>query len=87
MIQQIVEGLEQFILVLHTRTEKGLWPIPALGIGYGDTKIIEVYDFVKAIVEDTDVYPNFDDGYQICVISDAILESAEKGEWVKVNKL
>ncbi|ARK31280.1 Gfo/Idh/MocA family protein [Halalkalibacter krulwichiae] len=66
---------------------EGLWPIPALGIGYGDTKIIEVYDFVKAIAEDTDVYPNFDDGYQICVISDAILQSAEKGEWVKVNKL
>ncbi|TWI53268.1 Gfo/Idh/MocA family protein [Halalkalibacter nanhaiisediminis] len=66
---------------------EGLWPIPALGIGYGDTKIIEVYDFAKAIVEDIDVYPNFDDGYQICVISDAILESSEKGEWVKVNKL
>ncbi|MFC0471225.1 Gfo/Idh/MocA family protein [Halalkalibacter kiskunsagensis] len=66
---------------------EGLWPIPALGIGYGDTKIIEVYDFVKAIADDTEVSPNFDDGYQICVISDAILESAEKGEWVKVNKL
>ncbi|GAE36172.1 Gfo/Idh/MocA family protein [Halalkalibacter akibai] len=66
---------------------EGLWPIPALGIGYGDTKIIEVYDFIKAIAEDTEVYPNFDDGYQICVISDAILESAEKSEWVKVNKL
>ncbi|WP_332629704.1 Gfo/Idh/MocA family protein [Halalkalibacter flavus] len=66
---------------------EGLWPIPALGIGYGDTKIIEVYDFVKAIADDTEVSPNFDDGYQICVISDAILESAEKGEWVKVKKL
>ncbi|WP_209121052.1 Gfo/Idh/MocA family protein [Alkalihalobacillus sp. BA299] len=66
---------------------EGLWPIPALGIGYGDTKIIEIYDFVKAIAEDTNVYPNFDDGYQICVISDAILESAQNRQWVKVNKL
>ena len=66
---------------------EGLWPIPALGIGYGDTKIIEIYDFVKAIAEDTDVYPNFEDGYQICVISDAILESAQSKQWIKVNKL
>ncbi|MFC4766309.1 Gfo/Idh/MocA family protein [Effusibacillus consociatus] len=65
---------------------EGLWPIPALGIGYGETKIIEVYDFFKAIVEDTDIAPNFYDGYQIALISDAILKSAEKNAWVKIEK-
>lgn len=30
---------------------EGLWPIPALGIGYTETKIIETYDFFKAIAE------------------------------------
>ncbi|MFX0561099.1 Gfo/Idh/MocA family protein [Tepidibacillus infernus] len=63
---------------------EGLWPIPALGIGYGETKIIEIYDFFKSIVEDTEVSPNFNDGYRIEVIADAILESAEKGVWVNL---
>ncbi|WP_047152254.1 Gfo/Idh/MocA family protein [Aneurinibacillus tyrosinisolvens] len=64
---------------------EGLWPIPALGIGYGETKIIETYDFFKSIVEDTQVSPNFQDGYRIAVISDAILESAEKNSWIKIQ--
>ncbi|WP_313996548.1 Gfo/Idh/MocA family oxidoreductase [uncultured Paenibacillus sp.] len=60
-----------------------LWPIPALGIGYGETKIIEAHDFIASIVNDTEVSPNFYDGYRISVISDAILESAASGKWVR----
>ena len=62
----------------------GLWPIPALGIGYGETKIIEAYDFFKAIAEGGTVSPNFADGYQISLIDDAIVESAASGNWVEV---
>mgnify|MGYP001172747114 FL=1 len=62
-----------------------LWPIPALGIGYTETKIIEAYDFIDAIVNDKDVSPNFYDGYRIAVISDAILTSAEKNAWVSAK--
>jgi predicted dehydrogenase len=40
----------------------------------------------KAIAEDTEFSPNFNDGYQIELIADAILESAQKGEWVKLEK-
>ena len=65
---------------------EGLWPIPALGIGYGETKIIEVYDFVKAIVEGGSVSPNFKDGYQINLIADAMAESAVKRAWTSVPK-
>ena len=62
----------------------GLWPIPALGIGYGETKIIEVYDFFRAIVNGTTVEPNFADGYQVELIADAIGASAQSGSWVDV---
>jgi predicted dehydrogenase len=60
-----------------------LWPIPALGIGYGETKIIEAHDFVSAIVNDTEVSPNFYDGYRIAVIADAVIESSDSGKWIK----
>lgn len=63
---------------------EALWPIPALGIGYGETKIIEAHDFFKAIVEGSSVSPNFADGYQTALIDDAIIESAEKDSWVDV---
>ena len=64
---------------------EGLWPIPALGIGYGETKIIETYDFIKAIVEGTEVSPNFKDGYQINLIADAMAASAESRTWTPVQ--
>ncbi len=65
----------------------GLWPIPALGIGYGETKIIEAYDFFKAISEGGTVRPNFADGYQIALIDDAIVESASTDAWVEVRSI
>lgn len=63
---------------------EGLWPIPALGIGYTETKIIEAYDFFKAIIENTQPDPNFRDGYAIELISDAILASSASHNWEKV---
>ena len=62
-----------------------LWPIPALGIGYGETKIIEIYEFFKAIISKTEVSPNFKDGYKISLICDAIIESSKTGLWTKTN--
>ena len=64
---------------------EGLWPIPALGIGYGETKIIEAYDFVKAIVEGGEVSPNFKDGYQVNLIADAMAASSQSRLWTPVE--
>ena len=63
---------------------EGLWPIPALGIGYSETKIIECFDFVKAVAEGSETSPNFGDGYRIARIADAILKSGESNTWTEV---
>jgi predicted dehydrogenase len=63
-----------------------LWPIPALGIGYGETKIIECHDFFQAIVDGTQPSPNFEDGYKISLIADAILKSGETGLWTDIGR-
>lgn len=63
---------------------EGLWPIPALGIGYGETKIIECRDFMEAIVKGQQPSPNFSDGYRIAQIADAILQSGSSGQWTEV---
>jgi len=64
---------------------EGLWPIPALGIGYGETKVIESYVFMKSVVEATSPVPNFEDGYRIALIADAMLASAQSGSWTTVG--
>jgi predicted dehydrogenase len=64
---------------------EGLWPIPGLGVGYGETKIVECHDLMKAIAEGTEATPSFRDGYRIACIADAILESSKEGAWVTVG--
>lgn len=66
---------------------EALWPIPALGIGYGETKIIEAHDFFTAIASGGEVRPDFGDGYQVALVEDAIVRSAESGQWIAVPQL
>lgn len=66
---------------------EGLWPIPALGIGYGETKIIEAYDFFRAIASGGSVSPDFADGYQVALVEEAITTSATSSSWVDVPKI
>lgn len=61
-----------------------LWPIPGLGIGYTETKIVECHDFLTAVVKGQQPSPNFEDGYRISRIADAILESSSRQAWVPV---
>ncbi len=64
---------------------EGLWPIPALGIGYSETKIVECYDLFKAIATWVQPSPNFADGYLTELVADALIESGETQQWVKVK--
>ena len=64
-----------------------LWPIPALGIGYTETKIIECYEFINGIVNDKPTSPNFFDGCQIELICEAIIKSSQTSQWEKVQVL
>ncbi|HEY3110497.1 MAG TPA: Gfo/Idh/MocA family oxidoreductase [Chloroflexota bacterium] len=63
----------------------GLWPIPGLGVGYGETKIAECRDFMDAIVRGELPSPNFRDGYRVARICDAILASGQRRGWVEVG--
>jgi predicted dehydrogenase len=63
----------------------GLWPIPGLGIGYSETKIVECYDFFSAIVKNRQPSPNFEDGLLTELVADALIRSGETGRWEKVG--
>jgi predicted dehydrogenase len=63
----------------------GLWPIPGLGIGYSETKIVECYDFFSAIAKNRLPSPNFEDGLLTELVADALIRSGETGHWEKVG--
>jgi len=63
----------------------GLWPIPGLGIGYSETKIVECYDFFSAIAKNRQPSPNFEDGLKTELVADALIRSGETGLWEKVG--
>lgn len=61
----------------------GWWP-QGHGIGYADSFVIEVAEFVRSIVEDTSFSPNFEDGVQCQKVLEAIEQSAANRSWIKV---
>lgn len=63
----------------------GLWPIPGLGIGYSETKIVECYDFFSAIAKNRQPSPNFEDGLLTELVADALIRSGETGLWETVG--
>ncbi len=64
----------------------GLWPIPGLGIGYSETKIVECFDFFTAIKTGKQPSPNFDDGLLTELVADALIRSGETGAWERVGR-
>lgn len=66
---------------------KALWPIPALGIGYGETKIIECYEFVKAVADKSASSPDFVEAYEIERVLEAVIRSSESEGWFSVDSI
>ncbi len=61
----------------------GWWP-QGHGLGYADTFVIEVAEFVKSIVKDTVFSPNFDDGLKCQKVLEAVELSSVTKKWVQV---
>ena len=61
------------------------WNIPGMNIGYGELKTIEIYEFIKAVVEGYQPSTNFEVGCRVEKVCDAVQKSAENKAWVKVE--
>ncbi len=62
----------------------GWWP-QGHGIGYADSFVIEVAEFVRSIIEETPFSPSFEDGVKCQEVLDAIEQSAGKRRWVEIK--
>jgi predicted dehydrogenase len=62
-----------------------LWAIPGLGTAYYEAQVLQAGDFVRAIAEGTKPATDFEHGYRIQAVMEAILEAGRKRAWVPVE--
>jgi predicted dehydrogenase len=59
-------------------------PAAATSMGYDDLKVIEAYNFLRSVAEGTAHGATLDDAVRSATVLDAMLRSAESGEWVSL---
>lgn len=57
------------------------------GIGFNDQKTVEVRDLIDGIAADTPLWPDFEEGWKVSRILDAIALSHQDGRWVNVSDI
>lgn len=63
------------------------WPIPGYQIGYSDTKVIQIHDFLRAVAGETErPQTTFRDGLLSTQVEEAVMESAATGQWTSVAR-
>lgn len=55
------------------------------GLGFNDMKVVEVRDFVDAILNQTRARPDFRDAYKVDCIIAAIIESSNEKRWIELG--
>lgn len=61
------------------------WNIPGMNIGYGELKTIEIYEFIKAIVDNKQPSTCFEEGYKVERVCEAVMKSENTSQWEMVD--
>ncbi len=61
------------------------WWVPGLQIGYAETFVHQIADFLVAMERNEPCSPTFRDALQTQKVCDAVLRSAAEGKWVKLR--
>ncbi len=61
-----------------------LWPLAGFGLGYPETTLLMIHEFLQDIANNRKNSTDFDMGYKNCLVMDAVLESAEKGKQIHI---
>jgi predicted dehydrogenase len=63
------------------------WPVAGCGLGFGDMKVIEIYELLQAVAKGTPTRPDFADGAAVQRVIDALLTSAAEDRWVETAEI
>jgi predicted dehydrogenase len=62
-------------------------PIPGVGLGYNDQKILEARELICALAEGRPAEPDFAFGHKITQTIDAVLASIAERRWVRIDEV
>jgi predicted dehydrogenase len=79
------QGFRKILATEATHPYIEAWWPPGHIIGWGDTFVHLVYDFMKALDEDRMPSPNFADGVECQRVLDAVEKSVREERWVEVG--
>ncbi|WP_249963360.1 Gfo/Idh/MocA family protein [Histophilus somni] len=57
------------------------------GIGFNDQKTVEIRDLVNGIANNHNMYPDFEEGFKVSRVLDAIAQSCQERRWVNVKEI
>lgn len=57
------------------------------GIGFNDQKTVEIRDLINGLANDRKMYPDFEEGFKVSRVLDAIAQSCQKKCWIDVHKI
>ena len=63
------------------------FPVPGLGAGYNDFKVMEVQDLIEAVAAGEPAYPDFRFGAEVQRVIDACILSDAERRWVRVDEV
>jgi predicted dehydrogenase len=63
------------------------FPIPGVGLGYNDQKIVEARDLVVAVATGQKAFPDFRFGLEVNRVVDAVLRSVDERRWVRISEI
>ncbi len=77
-------GFERVVMGPDHPYGRHLWPIPGIGVGFHEVKMIEIHDFVRSIATGENARPDFADGVRNQRVLHALAVSAAAGTWERV---
>ncbi|WP_425271870.1 Gfo/Idh/MocA family protein [Rodentibacter myodis] len=55
------------------------------GVGFNEQKSVEIRDLINGIATNNSIYPDFEEGYNVSKILEAIMISAQQRRWIDIN--
>ena len=78
-------GFKKINVTHDTHPYKGGWWPQGHGIGYADSFVIEVAEFIRSIIAEVPFSPNFEDGVKCQEVLEAIEISAVNRTWISIS--
>jgi len=81
------EGFRTIVMGPMHPYGEAFWPVQGYGLGYTETKILQLNDFIQAIASGGRPQTDFHDGWKTLQVVDAVMKSIEDHAWIRVDSI